>query len=108
MKLYLFHDEDCVEKQKTKMSHCTLNPSYEETLRFSADYAGSILRVTVWGDYGKLNRKIFMGIAQIVLDEIKLTNYVEGWYKLYSLTSVVSNLTMGDALLEKKVPYLNM
>lgn len=49
------------------------------------------LQVTVWGDYGRLEgKKVFMGIAQIVLDELNLNDPVIGWYKLFGTTSLVS------------------
>lgn len=48
-------------------------------------------QVTVWGDYGRLEgKKVFMGIAQIVLDELNLNDPVIGWYKLFGTTSLVS------------------
>jgi len=43
------------------------------------------LQVTVWGDYGRMEgKKVFMGLAQIVLDELNLSNIVIGWYKLFA------------------------
>jgi regulating synaptic membrane exocytosis protein 2 len=47
--------------------------------------------VTVWGDYGRIEgKKVFMGIAQIVLDELDLNQMVFGWYKLFGTQSLVS------------------
>jgi len=91
VKLYLFHGSSCIEKQKTTSKRRTLNPTYAETLKFEADYKGSVLQVTVWGDYGKLDRKIFMGIAQIVLDDIKVSGQVIGNYKLFNITSIITD-----------------
>jgi hypothetical protein len=68
-------------------------PTYQETLTFESDYRGAILQVTVWGDYGKLDRKVFMGIAQIVLDDLNLAGTIVGWYKLYSVTSIIADFT---------------
>lgn len=49
--------------------------------------------MTVWGDYGRLEgKKVFMGIAQIVLDELDLNQMVFGWYKLFGTTSLVSGV----------------
>lgn len=89
----MFHGNVCAEKQKTTSQRRTLNPNYKETLRFDSDYRNSVLQVTVWGDYGKLDRKVFMGIAQIVLDDCNLTAPVLGWYKLYSVTSIISDFS---------------
>lgn len=42
------------------------------------------------GDYGRMERKSFMGIAQIRLDDLSLggPNIIEGWYKLFHNTSL--------------------
>lgn len=48
-------------------------------------------QVTVWGDYGRLEgRKVFMGVSQIMLDDLDLSNIVIGWYKLFGTSSLVS------------------
>ena len=50
-----------------------------------------MLQVTVWGDYGRIEgRKVFMGVAQILLDDLDLSNIVIGWYKLFGTASLVS------------------
>lgn len=50
-----------------------------------------LLKVTVWGDYGRIEgRKVFMGVAQIMLDDLNLSNIVIGWYKLFGTSSLVS------------------
>lgn len=48
----------------------------------------SPLQVIVWGDYGRMDRKVFMGVVQILLDELDLSNLVIGWYKLFSTSSM--------------------
>ena len=47
-------------------------------------------QVTVWGDYGRMERKVFMGVAQILLDDLDLSNLVIGWYKLFTSSSLVN------------------
>lgn len=48
-------------------------------------------QVTVWGDYGRIEgKKVFMGVSQIVLDNLNLSNIVIGWYRLFGTTSMVS------------------
>lgn len=50
-----------------------------------------LFQVTVWGDYGRIEgKKVFMGIAQIVLDELDLSQMVFGWYKLFDTQALVS------------------
>ncbi len=93
IKLYLFNGASCVEKQKTTTKRRTLNPTFQETLKFEANYRGTILQITCWGDYGKLDKKVFMGVAQIVLDELNLASTVVGWYKLYSAGSIVNDFS---------------
>lgn len=45
----------------------------------------------MWGDYGRMEgRKVFMGLAQIMLDDLDLSNIVIGWYKLFGTSSLVS------------------
>lgn len=93
IKLYLFNGTSCVEKLKTTTKRRTLNPTFQETLKFETNYRGTILQITCWGDYGKLDRKVFMGVAQIVLDELNLSNSIIGWYKLYSVSSIVTDFS---------------
>ena len=48
-------------------------------------------QVTIWGDYGRMEgKKVFMGVAQIMLDDLDLSNIVIGWYKLFGTSSLVS------------------
>lgn len=44
----------------------------------------------IWGDYGRMDKKAFMGVVQIVLDDLNLSNIVIGWYKLFNASSVIS------------------
>ena len=49
------------------------------------------LQVTIWGDYSRMEgKKVFMGVAQIMLDDLDLSNIVIGWYKLFGTSSLVS------------------
>lgn len=84
VKLYLVNGKRCIEKAKTMMARKTLDPFYQQLLAFKENCRGCILQVTVWGDYGRIEgKKVFMGIAQIVLDELDLNQMVFGWYKLF-------------------------
>lgn len=44
----------------------------------------------IWGDYGRMDKKAFMGVVQIVLDDLDLTNITIGWYKLFNASSVIN------------------
>lgn len=87
VKVYLVNGKKCIAKAKTSMARKTLDPFYQESLAFRENVRGCILRVTVWGDYGRFEgKKVFMGVAQIVLDELNLNQMVFGWYKLFDAT----------------------
>nr|XP_033203144.1 regulating synaptic membrane exocytosis protein 2 isoform X7 [Bombus vancouverensis nearcticus] len=91
VKVYLVNGKKCIAKAKTMAARKTLDPFYQQSLAFRENCRGCILQVTVWGDYGRLEgRKVFMGIAQIVLDELNLNEMVFGWYKLFGNISLVS------------------
>ncbi|VDK35526.1 unnamed protein product [Anisakis simplex] len=48
-----------------------------------------MLQITVLGDYGRMERKSFMGVAQIRLDDLELSvEPLIGWYKLYHSSSL--------------------
>ncbi|XP_047736785.1 regulating synaptic membrane exocytosis protein 1 [Hyalella azteca] len=91
VKVYLVDGKKCVAKAKTATARRTLDPLYQQQLIFHERYHGCVLQVTVWGDYGRMEgRKIFMGVAQILLDDLDLSNIVIGWYKLFGTSSLVS------------------
>ncbi|XP_060601574.1 regulating synaptic membrane exocytosis protein 1-like isoform X2 [Ruditapes philippinarum] len=91
VKVYLIEGKHCIEKQKTTVARRTLDPLYQQQLMFTEPYTGKILQLTVWGDYGRMDRKVFMGVAQIMLDQLDLSNIVIGWYKLYTSSSLVGH-----------------
>ncbi|CAG0894275.1 unnamed protein product [Darwinula stevensoni] len=91
VKVYLVDGKKCIEKNKTGTARRTLDPLYQELLPFHQPYKGCVLQVTVWGDYGRMEgKKVFMGAAQIMLDDLDLSNIVIGWYKLFGTSSLVS------------------
>lgn len=110
--MYLVQGKKCVAKAKTTTARKTLDPLYQQQLAFREPFDGCVLqvsscnyikksyksfdliyfsKVTVWGDYGRIEgKKVFMGVAQIMLDDLNLSNIVIGWYKLFGTTSLVS------------------
>ena len=42
----------------------------------------------MWGDYGRLDSKVFMGVVQIRLRGLELSSNVIGWYKLFPTSSM--------------------
>ncbi|XP_055847779.1 regulating synaptic membrane exocytosis protein 2 isoform X10 [Episyrphus balteatus] len=88
VKVYLVSGKKCIDKSKTSTARRTLDPLYQQQLVFKEPFSGCILQVTVWGDYGRIEKKVFMGVAQIMLDDLNLSNIVIGWYKLFGTTSL--------------------
>ncbi|KAK1802621.1 hypothetical protein P4O66_004264 [Electrophorus voltai] len=78
VKVYLLHNGAYVAKKKTKIARKTLDPLYQQTLQFEEGPQGKVLQVIVWGDYGRMDHKSFMGVAQILLEELDLASNVIG------------------------------
>ncbi|XP_075320969.1 regulating synaptic membrane exocytosis protein 2 isoform X32 [Odontesthes bonariensis] len=89
VKVYLLDNGACIAKKKTKVARKTLDPLYQQQLPFEESPGGKVLQVIVWGDYGRMDHKSFMGAVQILLDELDLSNMVIGWYKLFPPSSLV-------------------
>ncbi|XP_065256654.1 regulating synaptic membrane exocytosis protein 1 isoform X3 [Emys orbicularis] len=89
VKVYLLENGACVAKKKTRIARKTLDPLYQQTLFFDESPHGKVLQVIVWGDYGRMDHKCFMGVAQILLEELDLSSVVIGWYKLFPPSSLV-------------------
>uniref|UniRef100_A0AAY4D5Y2 Regulating synaptic membrane exocytosis protein 1 n=1 Tax=Denticeps clupeoides TaxID=299321 RepID=A0AAY4D5Y2_9TELE len=89
VKVYLLDNGVCKAKKKTKIARKTLDPLYQQSLLFDESPQGKVLQVIVWGDYGRMDHKCFMGVAQILLEELDLSSTVIGWYKLFPPSSLV-------------------
>ncbi|XP_034438062.1 regulating synaptic membrane exocytosis protein 1 isoform X13 [Hippoglossus hippoglossus] len=89
VKVYLLNNGAYVAKKKTKIARKTLDPLYQQALLFEESPQGKVLQVIVWGDYGRMDHKSFMGVAQILLEELDLSSTVIGWYKLFPPSSLV-------------------
>ncbi|XP_059827236.1 regulating synaptic membrane exocytosis protein 2 isoform X4 [Hypanus sabinus] len=89
VKVYLLENGVCIAKKKTKVARKTLDPLYQQQLQFEDSPQGKVLQIIVWGDYGRMDHKSFMGVAQILLEELDLSNMVIGWYKLFPTSSLV-------------------
>ncbi|NXO44953.1 RIMS3 protein, partial [Locustella ochotensis] len=88
VKVYLLENGVCLAKKKTKVVKKTCDPSYQQPLLFEESPQGKVLQVIVWGDYGRMDHKCFMGMAQIILEELDLSSAVSGWYKLFPTSSL--------------------
>ncbi|CAF1216277.1 unnamed protein product [Rotaria sordida] len=96
VKVYLLDGKTCVEKQRTRTTRRTLDPLIQQILIFKENYREKVLQISVWGDYGKLDRKVFMGVCQIHLEELHLNSSAQvlDWYKLFSANSLMNNYTI--------------
>ncbi|XP_028936753.1 regulating synaptic membrane exocytosis protein 3 [Ornithorhynchus anatinus] len=91
IKAYLLENGVCLAKKKTKVIKKTCDPLYQQALLFEEGPQGKVLQLIVWGDYGRMDHKCFMGMAQIVLEELDLSNMVTGWYKLFPTSSLADS-----------------
>ncbi|NXK06263.1 RIMS3 protein, partial [Herpetotheres cachinnans] len=91
VKVYLLENGVCLAKKKTKVVKKTCDPSYQQPLLFEDSPQGKVLQVIVWGDYGRMDHKCFMGMAQIILEELDLSSAVTGWYKLFPTSSLADS-----------------
>uniref|UniRef100_A0A8C5G189 C2 domain-containing protein n=1 Tax=Gouania willdenowi TaxID=441366 RepID=A0A8C5G189_GOUWI len=89
LQVYLMDNGKCVLKRRTRLARKSLDPLYQQQLQFEEHPEGKVLQIIVWGDYGRLDHKSFMGAAQILLDDLDLSNMVIGWFKLFPATSLV-------------------
>uniref|UniRef100_A0A915MN05 Uncharacterized protein n=1 Tax=Meloidogyne javanica TaxID=6303 RepID=A0A915MN05_MELJA len=92
VKAYLMEGKNCVAKAKTQPSRTrSASPSFRQKLIFNENLRNKMLQITVIGDFGRLERKIFMGVIQIALEELQLGgggNNIVGWYKLFDSDSL--------------------
>ncbi|XP_063312478.1 regulating synaptic membrane exocytosis protein 3 isoform X2 [Pelobates fuscus] len=91
IKAYLIENGACLAKKKTRTAKKTWDPVYQQALLFDEGPQGKVLQVIVWGDYGRMDHKCFMGMAQILLEELDLSSCVTGWYKLFPTSSLADS-----------------
>uniref|UniRef100_A0AAQ4PZJ8 C2 domain-containing protein n=1 Tax=Gasterosteus aculeatus aculeatus TaxID=481459 RepID=A0AAQ4PZJ8_GASAC len=88
VKVYVLENGLCLAKKKTRVVKKNLDPTYQQALLFDESPLGKVLQVIVWGDYGRMDHKCFMGMAQILLEDLDLSATVSGWYKLFPTSSL--------------------
>ncbi|CAL8365907.1 unnamed protein product [Arctogadus glacialis] len=89
VKVYLVDNGKCVLKRRTRLARKSPDPLYQQQLQFEDTPEGKVLQIIVWGDYGRMDHKSFMGAAQILLDDLDLSQMVIGWFKLFPPTSLI-------------------
>ncbi|OAF70018.1 hypothetical protein A3Q56_02226 [Intoshia linei] len=84
-KIYLVSSaKHLIERQRTNCAKRMTCPLYQETLIFSSLKDAEFLQISIFAEYSKIERKSLVGIAQIRLTNLNLSNLVLGWYKLYN------------------------
>ncbi|XP_006814376.1 regulating synaptic membrane exocytosis protein 4-like [Saccoglossus kowalevskii] len=87
LKLYLMDDSKCISKKKTRLSRRSLEPVFQQKFEFKKKFKGRQLEVKIWGNYERMDRKMFFGMCKIDLNILDLTcgDTEPAWYKLSPL-----------------------
>ena len=88
VKTYLREGDKRVQKRKTRVAKHSVNPKYNQSLRYHAqEVAGRSLLVMVWERQKGFEHNVPLGVAEISLTQLDRTT-VEGWYRLLPASSV--------------------
>lgn len=52
--------------------------------------------MTIYGDYGVMEPKAFLGVVLVHLKNIDLSEVVTSWYRLYPFASLVDGNSLGS------------
>uniref|UniRef100_A0A0N5AZ54 C2 domain-containing protein n=1 Tax=Syphacia muris TaxID=451379 RepID=A0A0N5AZ54_9BILA len=89
VKIYLLKGKQCVAKAKTNTAARSKNPEFQQQFIFNYSPRKKMLQITLMGEYSRMERRSFMGIAQIRLDDLELSDQpLYGWYKLFHSSSL--------------------
>lgn len=90
VKTYLLPDKSNHSKRKTAVKKKSLDPIFNETLKYKiekADLMGRILNLSVW-HHDSLSRNLFMGEVEIALKTWDWNNTSPQWFNLQPRTPV--------------------
>ncbi|XP_078088680.1 synaptotagmin-like protein 5 isoform X2 [Mustelus asterias] len=99
VKTYLLPDKSSQSKRKTKLKSNTINPVYNETLKYVISHSQletRTLQLSVW-HYDRFGRNSFLGEVEIPFDSWDLENQIEDWFPLQPKTEAA-----GDNVLQYK------
>lgn len=70
-------------KRKTKPAQATQSPVFKQVIKYDGSLVDNkTLEVTVWQKQGGLKSKLGLGMTEIRLNELKLTQLQVVWYNL--------------------------
>ncbi|XP_060798869.1 synaptotagmin-like protein 1 isoform X2 [Neoarius graeffei] len=84
VKLYLLPDNSSHSKRKTSVKRKTLNPVYDETLKYKvrkSDLLARVLSVSVW-HMARVRRNLFLGEVEVQLSQYDWSQSKLTWYPL--------------------------
>uniref|UniRef100_A0A8D0BEX5 Synaptotagmin-like protein 1 n=1 Tax=Salvator merianae TaxID=96440 RepID=A0A8D0BEX5_SALMN len=94
VKAYLLPDKSNHSKRKTAVKKRTLDPIFNETLKYKvekSDLQGRILNLSVW-HHDSLSRNLFMGEVEIPLNTWDWSNTNPQWFNLQPRTPVTPDV----------------
>uniref|UniRef100_UPI00358F70D9 synaptotagmin-like protein 4 isoform X2 n=1 Tax=Myxine glutinosa TaxID=7769 RepID=UPI00358F70D9 len=84
VKTYLLPDKSRASKRKTSIKHATLDPIYNENLKYPISQSQLVTRTlqfSVW-HHDRFGRNVFLGEAEIDMDTWNLENRTKHWLAL--------------------------
>ena len=92
IKTYLKDNDKTLQKRKTKVVSHNINPMYRQTLKYSAcDVFGRTLMVMLWERQKGFDHNQGLGVAELALDKLQLTQLTVGWYPLFPIKKIDSD-----------------
>lgn len=86
IKTYLKDNDRSLQKRKTKVVSHSCNPVFRQTLKYSAcDIFGRSLMVMLWERQKGFDHNQGLGVAELALDKLQLTQLTIGWYPLFPI-----------------------
>ena len=112
VKLYLMEGKICIEKQKTRLEQNqvqvpnsneptqtqqnirNVDPVFQQTFVFMENHKGidKWVQFSIWSQSIRKTKQI-IGVGQLSLTDLKISNPVAGWYKLYNSDAQVAHST---------------
>ncbi|KAF7242354.1 Synaptotagmin-like protein 1 [Varanus komodoensis] len=108
VKTYLLPDKSNHSKRKTVVKKKTLDPIFNETLKYKVEKAelqGRILNLSVW-HHDALSRNLFMGEVEIALNTWDWSNVGPQWFNLQPRAPVVPEVLSSRGKLNLALKFI--